>query len=317
VTSEWPEPQLLRTDTEAFDVLRDAAADHHGLPPGIVEKDYWATEILRSATRPIEGATELVFKGGTSLSKAFGVIQRFSEDVDLLVVTELTGNPLKRLLRSVADYATERIGPPHQREREGKGYLNARYSYPTRASIDFLSDGVLLEMGCRGGPLPNQRRVVESLLGSAAEYVAEGSRSEYDDLAPFEVTVLAPERTLAEKLAFVHHRASTRQLEQLQGGARHFYDIYALLNDGATVGALQGGALAELMVDVDRRSEAAKWPYTPRPSEGFAASPAFGDDSEVIGALRQGYTQIRQLIWGDVPDFDHMLAFIREQHQLL
>jgi hypothetical protein len=205
VTSEWPEPQLLRTDTEAFDVLRDAAADHHGLPPGIVEKDYWAMEILRSATRPIEGATELVFKGGTSLSKAFGIIQRFSEDVDLLVVTELTGNPLKRLLRSVADYATERIGPPHQREREGKGYLNARYSYPTRASIDFLSDGVLLEMGCRGGPLPNQRRVVESLLGSAAEYVAEGSRSEYDDLAPFEVTVLAPERTFAEKLAFVHH----------------------------------------------------------------------------------------------------------------
>jgi len=210
VTRGQSEPQLLREDAEAFDVLRDAAADHHGLPPGIVEKDYWSTEILRSATRPIEGATDLIFKGGTSLSKAFGIIQRFSEDVDLLVVTELTGNPLKRLLRSVADQATERNGPPHLREREGKGYLNARYSYPTRASIDFLSDGMLLEMGCRGGPLPNQCRVVESLLGSAAEYVAEGSRAEYSDLATFEVTVLAPERTLAEKLAFDHHRASTR-----------------------------------------------------------------------------------------------------------
>jgi predicted nucleotidyltransferase component of viral defense system len=317
VTRGQSEPQLLREDIEAFDVLRDAAADHHGLPPGIVEKDYWATEILRSATRPLEGATELVFKGGTSLSKAFDIIQRFSEDVDLLVVTELTGNPLKRLLRSIADRATERLGPQHQREREGRGYLNARYSYPTRASVNILAEGVLLEMGCRGGPLPNQRRVVESLLALAAEHVAEGSRAEYSDLAPFEVTVLAPERTLAEKLAFVHHRASTRQLEQLRGGARHFYDIYQLLNDSSTVAVLQGGTMAELMVDVDRRSEIAGWSYTPRPSEGFAASPAFGDDAEVIGALRQGYVQIRQLLWGDVPDFDHMLSFIREQHELL
>ena len=61
------------------------------------EKDYWATEVLRSATAPLSGIDDLVFKGGTSFSKAYGIIKRFSEDIDVLVVCQQTGHALKRL----------------------------------------------------------------------------------------------------------------------------------------------------------------------------------------------------------------------------
>lgn len=61
---------LLRGDPDAFDALRDTAADHQGVDPGAIEKDYWATEVLRSATVPLDGVEYFVFKGGTSLSKA-------------------------------------------------------------------------------------------------------------------------------------------------------------------------------------------------------------------------------------------------------
>ncbi len=258
-----------------------------------------------------------MFKGGTSLSKAFAIIERFSEDIDLLVVTALEGNQRKKLLRAMADRPSTTLGAVHVREREGRGYLNARYTYPTRASVDFLAPGVLLEMGCRGGPTPNQQCHVESLMAAAAESVTAGSRSDYVDLDAFEVTVLAPQRTLAEKLAFVHHRASIRDLDALRRGARHLYDIYRLLHHASTLVALRDGVMTEMMVDVDERSRAAGWGYTPRPERGFAASAAFGTDPEITDALTTGYTQIAPLIWGDRPVFDKLVACVHEHAALL
>lgn len=212
------------------------SARRPGTSPGIAEKDYWATEVLRATTCPVEGCSEQVFKGGTSLSKGFGIIERFSEDVDLLVVTSLTGNALKRTLRSVAQDASQVLHINYEREREGRGYLNARFHYSARTDSSVLSEGVLLETGCRGGPIPNKVCSIRSFMSEVADETDSGSSADYDDLAPFELTVLAPERTLAEKLAFLHHRASVRELTQLKGGVRHLYDVYRLLGYEPTAG---------------------------------------------------------------------------------
>ena len=309
---------LLRDDLVAFDALRDeVVVRRQRTGQGIVEKDYWATEVLRGATLPVEGCAVQIFKGGTSLSKAFGIIERFSEDIDLLVATELTGNSLKRALRAVAQNSCDQLGIAFEREREGRGYLNARFTYPARAQTDLLSDGVLLEMGCRGGPLPNEVRTVRSLMSEVADEIEFGSSRDYEDLSPFELTVLAPERTLAEKLAFLHHRATTRDLERLHGGARHLYDVYRLLGHASTVKALQVGVMAELMEDIDERSARANWGYTPRPKDGFAASPAFADDPDIRRSLSEGYVEIGGLIWGAQPDVSLMVDFIRERAELL
>ncbi len=77
----------LVNDPDAVGVLAARVADEIGLPAEQVEKDFWVTEVLRGVTRSAgELGIEVVFKGGTSLSKAFRLIERFSEDVDVLVI---------------------------------------------------------------------------------------------------------------------------------------------------------------------------------------------------------------------------------------
>src|SRR6266540_4838723 len=75
----------LRENPEDLFALVGRASEGLGLPVEFVEKDFWITELLRSVARPVDDAF-VVFKGGTSLSKAFGLIERFSEDVDILLV---------------------------------------------------------------------------------------------------------------------------------------------------------------------------------------------------------------------------------------
>ncbi len=76
---------LLRDNHDDFLALVAATAENTSYPPGWIEKDYWITEILRSLSEPL-GDFLVVFKGGTSLSKAWHLIQRMSQDVDILLV---------------------------------------------------------------------------------------------------------------------------------------------------------------------------------------------------------------------------------------
>lgn len=76
----------LHSDKEAFKEIIALAAEHFGYEQSHVEKDYWVSKILRDISMS-EYADKTYFKGGTSLSKAYGLIERFSEDLDLFVFT--------------------------------------------------------------------------------------------------------------------------------------------------------------------------------------------------------------------------------------
>lgn len=84
--------RLLRSNLDELDVYVTRIADETGIPPSHIEKDYWVTEVLRGAAVASLGTgCSVVFKGGTSLSKAHHLIQRFSEDVDLIAVLPAGG----------------------------------------------------------------------------------------------------------------------------------------------------------------------------------------------------------------------------------
>lgn len=205
-----------------------------------------------------------------------------------------------------------------EREVEGRGFLNARYTYPVRRQVGFLSAGVLLEMGSRGGPLPNQRRTIRSMMSEAADVINPVAAQQFRDLPAFEVVVLAPARTLAEKLAFLHHRATVKDVSALTAGARHLYDVAMLLSNSDVCDALSGGVLiSELMVDIDARSEVAGWRYTERPNSGFAGSPAFNGEAVIDAALRRGYDNLGDLVWGHLPTYDQAIEIIQSQHKLI
>lgn len=308
---------LLRLDPVSFDALRDKTADKLDFDPAVIEKDYWVTEVLRSAAAPHADVDDLVFKGGTSLSKAYGIIERYSEDIDVIIVCQQTGHALKSLLRAVARRVSDELGMSNEYEVEGKGFLNSRYSYTARRSVGFLTPGVLLEMGSRGGPSPNEQLPIRSLMSQVVGETDPTAVEDYADLAVFEITVLAPERTLAEKLAYLHHRSTVGDYDKLREGARHLYDSAMLLRCDRVMGALADGGIVELMVDIDQRSAAAGWSSTPRPESGFATSVAFGGDKTVTAALRDGYTQLFNLVWGDLPTYDEAIDVVRSNGHLL
>ncbi len=166
--------------------------------------------------------------------------------------------------------------------------------------------------------LPNQRRSVQSLMADAAVIINPEAAIRYVDLAAFEVTVLGPERTLAEKLAFLHHRATRDDLTALAAGARHLYDVAMLLSNPDVRNALQNpDVIRELMIDIDARSDAAGWPYTPRPESGFASSPAFTGQPDITDSLTSGYARLDELIWRHQPSFAEAIDIVRTHHGLI
>lgn len=92
---------LLRDARDDLIVLIRAASAANEMPPEFIEKDYWVTEVLRAVA--MTTAAHVVFKGGTSLSKSYGLIRRFSEDVDVLVVpqADISQEQRNALLKSI------------------------------------------------------------------------------------------------------------------------------------------------------------------------------------------------------------------------
>ena len=274
---------MLRSDPDAFDALRDATAERLGVDPGVVE-DYWATEVLRAVASPLEGVDQVVFKGGTSLSKAYRIIERFSEDIDLLVVTGLTGNPLKRLLRMIADLVSAHLDIEHAREYEGRGFLNARYRYPVRREVPFLTAGVLLKIGSRA----DQPRTSTWRSDPSCPTLPTRSTPRRATTTPTWLPSRSPCSPPNARWPRSWPFCTTAPLSAIltpTPGARHLYDVAMLLGNDRVRDALCDGQIVELMIDIDARSHAAGWDFTPRPGTGFAASPAFTDDSTIAAAL--------------------------------
>ena len=148
-------------------------------------------------------------------------------------------------------------------------------------------------------------------MSDAAAEIDPSALDEFVDLTSFEVTVLAPERTLAEKLAFLHHRATVGDLDALRLGSRHLYDVAALVRSERVRQALADGQLANLMIDIDERSRLAGWPFTTRPEAGFAASIAFNPTSEILDAFRRGFVDLTELVWGELPNVEDAIETVR------
>jgi hypothetical protein len=310
-------PDRLVTDPDAVSVLAASVADRIGVPAEHVEKDFWVTEVLRGVTHAAHAAgVEVVFKGGTSLSKAFSLIHRFSEDVDVLVVLPIQDSAgardrtLKALVSGAAETTgLEAIGVPEATSKGAK--RGARFHYRPQATptLGGLSAGVFLELGSRGGALPATPLEVSSLLDQhAAGQVAGATES-----APVLVRVLAPWRTLVEKLVLLHTAHSSEDPGTAIRSARHYYDVHQLLARPEILAGIYEHGIAILARDVCTYSHAADMPASPRPHEGFATSPAFTDGPQ-LEAARLEYEQrvLGQLVWPGAggPTFDQCLEAV-------
>ncbi len=306
----------LRESPDAVAVAASRVEGVTGIPMAHVEKDFWVTEVLRGVARcSASTGVSAVFKGGTSLSKAFGLIQRFSEDVDIIVIVpgQSTGGD-NRMLKQFVSAAEKSTGLDSELDTRTatKGVKRTvTLAYPTDSAPSPLRSGVLLELGTRGGAMPTSQRHVTSLL------VEHGPRAGIDldfvEAEPVATHVLAPVRTLVEKLMIVHHAASTGDAVEQQRLARHYYDIWCLLTDHDTVGALAESPADVLAREVSTFTGAAGLDGTTRPPNGFAASPAF--ELTATRSARDAFESVvlDQLVWPRAPrpSFEDCLRVVR------
>ena len=303
--------------------LVDAASRALGIPQADIEKDIWVVEVLRSVFQPIAGA-RVVFKGGTSLSKAYGIIERFSEDVDLLIVADdgVGRGTLDRILKDLPRRAATALGITGIREggSETGVHRSERLAYPAvHPDLGRVKPGVLLEMGVRGGPEPAETRMIRSYAADWALSTSAATLDDFEEFAPVALVALRPERTLIEKLGIVHHLASTfpDSAARIPAAGRHVYDIFRLLGDDDVLAALlKDGIAATMAADADRRSATNEWPFTPRPSRGFATSPAFSD-GPAADVLAAALSEATTLVWGAVPTYQEVVGRVRSAADVL
>lgn len=356
---------LLREDLDGLGVLlSDAAAwlSHRAgvnILPTVVEKDFWVTETLRLLSIPqrfdapsddaYPVTVRAVFKGGTSLSKAFGIIERFSEDIDVfLAVDPVCGSqPTSRrncrepppfhlgagrvdaIMKATAARVALQLDVPHEPYGASRRGTKRAYALLYPEAVDRatyaaggLKEGVRLELVRMGTPTPNAAHTLTSML---ADYVAaEGlvPLSEFEELAPFTMDVLAPERTLVDKLCILHDVASrtlTGESSRLAGQARHYYDVHQLLNTPAVIQSLEAATdlVATYAAAAEQDSIAVRRPGTARPAAGFASSPAFCDESLLRSARTEYQREMSRLRMGDYPSLDEVVASVQGAAHLL
>jgi len=313
---------LLRDSRDDFAALVGRAADRLGMDPAFVEKDYWVTELLRSLAKPLAitetgpAASMVVFKGGTSLSKAYGLIERFSEDVDILVTppTYFGRGATDKLLKGLVDRASADLGLQPGSSTSTTGVKrNVEYAYPSLHATSVLRSVLLLEMGIRGGAQPSSELAINSHVAELAVEIDPGLAA--DDLTPFSIRVLGAERTLVEKLQLVH-KAAVRAAEEpllLERSGRHLYDIWRLLSADSVLVALAEcpGGITGLAEDIHRCSEAAGFPSVRRPAGGYGVSPAFVN-GQLMPAIRSAYRNIGPLVWGEMPSIEVVFAKVAD-----
>ncbi len=297
--------------------------------PLAVEKDYWACRALRAMTLAHPG--EIVFKGGTSLEK-LRIIQRFSEDLDLLVIGNYgSGRGTKRALKSMVKAAASATGGEVSDERSGgnpgsfhhRANLGPPLSHSGAAGALADAASILVELGQAGGPNPHSLRTVTSLLARQLEE-ANFDVSPWDDLAPFQIAVLHPGRTLIEKLLRINNFASDDSVQEGTHGwpriGRQFYDVWALLGSDEVIAFLNDRSLVGAVLASCFEVSQLFQPDVPLPEGGFAESPAFKVGSPFEARLRTEHIAAMDgLYYGTdaPPTFEDVLLRIHQYSGLL
>lgn len=313
--------------------LIDEVARRRNLAPAVLEKDYWVCRTLDLVFSLPGIGQHLVFKGGTSLSKVYGLIERFSEDIDLSFHRAYlgfgdpdqdpeaapTGNNQRRRLEHLQAACIEHIRstllPALQIRLEE--ILGDRYDwslevdssdpqtllfrFPRAAStLSYIQPAVRIELGARSDHWPSETHSILSYLGESLDQPTLGAAT---------VEVLAAERTFWEKATLLHaecHRPPDKPLPARY--ARHYHDLARLATSPVADRALADTKLRERVVrhkSIYFRSASASYHLAVPGS--FRLVP----DSSRFGELHRDHEAMSQMFFQPPPPMDAVLETLR------
>jgi predicted nucleotidyltransferase component of viral defense system len=228
----------LHQDVKLFSDTLRAASQHLDVKLEFVEKDYWITLVLSRLAKS-KYVDESVFKGGTSLSKAYNLIERFSEDVDIAIINDKgkTGNEIKTIIRTIEKEITPDLTNLQMDGVTSKGsrFRKSVFEYITIEKAN-KNNKLLVEINSFANPFPYKRLPIKSMVFDFLIQTKNEKYIEQYDLHSFEVNVLSKEQTILEKMAsLIRFSFKENTVESISEKIRHFYDLYYLMNNPACI----------------------------------------------------------------------------------
>ncbi|MBS0207779.1 MAG: nucleotidyl transferase AbiEii/AbiGii toxin family protein [Planctomycetes bacterium] len=305
------------------------AAEHfrsQGLRESIIEKDYFVTETLRIIEQVAGG--KVIFKGGTSLSKGWNLIQRFSEDIDIFfdptafapaLGKKAIDRELKKL-RDAIECHPALTFVEHESQTIGGFGRNDRFEYIQRfIGTGDIRNRVFVEAGTASGREPTNRIQLQSYVGQFLQETGVSLGAE--DEGPFKMRLLHFRRTFVEKMFAIHAKVEAfKQTGKPIGGyARHYYDLFCLAERPEVLAMLRSDEYLIIKADYDRIStKHFSKNYVPPPDMTFAKSSALFPSAELRAALGSEFeAQCQVLCFGPFPSWDSVQTRFEEIRALL
>ncbi len=320
---------LSQDEREALFIV---TARETNLPEAMIEKDFWVCWALDYLFHDCTWADNLAFKGGTSLSKCFKLIQRFSEDIDIILDWRVLGykenEPWNERSRTKQDkfnrdanarteaFLVNKFLPQlkadfsHLLKNEFSLYIDCDdpqtvcFAYPRIFSEDALISVVRLEIGALAAWTPVQNVQVES-------YAAQRYSSIFKTQST-QIRTVSPERTFWEKATILHKEAFRNNGVIPPRYSRHYYDLYCMDKSFVKERAFADMELLERVVCFkDRFYHTGSAHYDlARPGTMQLMPPA-----DALPKLKKDYTHMKNMIFGTQPGFQEIMNCIQALEQ--
>lgn len=295
-------------------------ANAMGVTAAAIEKDFWVCWVLLHVFEDDALKQYLRFKGGTSLSKCYNAIERFSEDIDLILDwTQLTqedptGTRSKtkqgKFNQSINQHAQgyiadillprliDLMGDTCKLAIDTQDPHTINVTYPKAFTSEYLRPQVRLEIGPLAAMLPMEYCAVQPY---AVKYFPDVFAQ-----ASVSVPTIVVARTFWEKLTILHAEAHRPENTALPSRyARHYYDVYKLVQTGLYKTALAQPSLLDDVVVFKQTFYPSSWAnYNNATLAGLVLQPSRNH----INSLRTDYVQMQEMLFGDKPSFDNIVA---------
>lgn len=320
----------LKIDSlEELRIIVTNVASTLGLSEAVIEKDYWVTFVLDYLFNSSEWNKYLTFKGGTSLSKCFNLIERFSEDIDLILDWKVLGykenEPYeersnrgqekynKELNEATEDFLANKFLPKIKLDFEN--HLDFEFSfsidvldkqtilfeYPRIFTSNYLSQSIRLEIGALASKIPAKEITIQPLISEV-----------YPKLFQNKVNIksITAERTFLEKLTILHHEAHRPETSKLPlRYARHYYDVYKMYDTEIKKTAINDYGLLFDVINFKSKFYRRNWAkYDDILERKLKLVPS----PNRLEELHRDYQSMEEMIYGDYPSFNELVKVLKD-----
>jgi predicted nucleotidyltransferase component of viral defense system len=295
----------LHQDIKLFSDTLRAASQHLDIKLEFVEKDYWITLVLSRLAKS-KYVDESVFKGGTSLSKGYNLIERFSEDVDIAIINnnEKTGNEIKNIIRTIEKEITSDLTELQMDGITSKGsrFRKSVFEYITSEKAN-ANNKLIIEINSFANPFPFQRLTIKSMVFDFLTQTKNEKYIEQYNLQSIEVNVLSKEQTILEKMvSLIRFSFKENTVESISEKIRHFYDLFYLMKNPECIEFVASDSFkkqfnAILQHDREMFEEPTGWQ-----TKSISDSPLVANFSIVWEQLKEKYrTELSALAYRPIP----------------